>query len=321
MTITFICNQSLLDGMEWFDMFEIYDISSYQDDEIEHLGTKSKFWYFDKEEQKWRLFKSIQSKEHMRYGEDWAEKIACELAKLLRLPYADYELATYKGYRGVISTKFISDDKGEQLTLGNELLRPFVGGSDDDNPNLQYIDDVYEVMTKTIKHKPIGFKSDINIKTASEFFLGYLMFDVLISNQDRHNENWGCVVTLKGKKHLAPSYDHGASLARNESDETRKRRLESKDIGQKIETYVKRAKSHFQDKESKNRIKLIECFKLYAEKEPNAKKAWLNRLNQISDDDIYAIIQKIPDELMSEIAKTFTYQLILANKKSLCDLI
>lgn len=56
-------------------------------------------------------------------------------------------------------------------------------------------------------------------------------------------------------------------------------------------------------------------------KEPNAKKAWLNQLNQISDDDIYAIIQKIPDELMSEIAKTFTYQLILANKKSLCDLI
>lgn len=36
MTITFIRNQSLLDGMEWFDMFEIYDISDYQHDDIEH---------------------------------------------------------------------------------------------------------------------------------------------------------------------------------------------------------------------------------------------------------------------------------------------
>lgn len=306
--------------MYHIEKYKIYDISLYQNDGIESLGTKHKFWYLDIEQKQWFLFKSIQSKGYMRYGEDWAEKIACELAKLLNLPHAHYELAFHSEERGVISTKFISDDKGEQLVLGNELLRPFVGGSNDDNPNLQYIEDVYEVMTKNIKYKPIGFKSDVDIKTASEFFVGYLMFDVLISNQDRHNENWGCIVTNKGKKHLAPSYDHGASLGRNESDDTRINRLESNDIGQRIETYVKKAKSHFKDKVSGRRIKLIECFELYAEKEPKAKKAWLNRLNQISDDEIYAIIQKIPDELMSEIAKKFTYELILANKKSLCDL-
>lgn len=143
----------------------------------------------------------------------------------------------------------------------------------------------------------------------------------MISNQDRHNENWGCVVTLKGKKHLAPSYDHGAGLARNESDKKRKNRLNTKDKGQSIENYAKKAKSQFKDPQTGKRLKLLDCFTLYAEKEPNAQKAWLNRLKKISDDEIYAIIQKIPDELMSEIAKEFTHRLILANKKSLCDLI
>lgn len=98
------------------------------------------------------------------------------------------------------------------------------------NPNLQYIEDVYKIMTETTQYVPLGF-NHAEIKTASEVFLGYLMFDVLISNPERHNENWGCVVTLKGKKHLALSYDHGAGLVRNESDETRKNRLNTKNKG------------------------------------------------------------------------------------------
>lgn len=300
------------------EQFRIFDVSNYQYDDIEQVGTKEKFWCSHGQDKV--LFKSIKSKRYMREGEDWAEKIACELAELLGLPHAKYELATYYGERGVISYNFISDNNGEYLTLGNELLQPFFGGLVDENPNIQYVEDVYKIMTETIQYVPLEF-THAEIKTASEVFLGYLMFDVLISNQDRHNENWGCIVTLNGKKHLAPSYDHGAGLGRNESDETRKNRLNTKDKGQSIENYVKKAKSQFKDPQTGKKLKLLECFEQYAMKEPNAKKAWLNRLNQISDDDIYAIIQKIPDKLMSEIAKTFTYQLILANKKSLCDLI
>ena len=101
--------------------YEIHDISHYEQDIFEQLGTKSKFWYTN-EENRTILFKSISSKNGERVGEDWAEKIACELAKLIGLPHAHYELATYNGRRGIITPNFISS-KGEHLTTGNELLQ------------------------------------------------------------------------------------------------------------------------------------------------------------------------------------------------------
>ena len=224
---------SMTDSSEFY---EIYNISNYDKDILEQLGTKSKFWYINEKDES-ILFKSISSKNGERIGEDWAEKIACELAKLIGLPHANYELATYHGMRGVVTPNFISP-KGEALTTGNELLQT-LEQFDPELPNIQYIDDVYYVMQNMIIGKPLKFDSFPNIKTASEFFVGYLMFDTLISNQDRHNENWGRIVTPKGMTHLAPSYDHGASLARNESDETRLRRLQSKDQGLQIATYVR----------------------------------------------------------------------------------
>lgn len=120
------------------------------------------------------MFKSIKSKQYLREGEDWAEKIACELAELLDLPHAKYELATYHG-KGGISYNFISDNNGEYLILGNELLQPFFCGVVYGNPNLQYIEDVYKIMTETTQYVPLGFNY-AEIKIVSEVFLGYLMY-------------------------------------------------------------------------------------------------------------------------------------------------
>lgn len=212
--------------------YAIYDISEFDSDSLEQLGTKSKFWYVNQDDE--YLFKSVTSSTGERLGEDWAEKIACELAELLSLPHAHYELAIYKGVRGVITKNFINKNlaqRSESFTTGNELLQEHVLQLGVENPNIQYVEHVYKVMNDKIEGKPLGFSSLSNIKTASDFFVGYLMFDALISNQDRHNENWGMIITSKGDTHLAPSYDHGASFARNESDETRKLRLESRDKG------------------------------------------------------------------------------------------
>lgn len=234
-----------------------------------------------------------------------------------------YELAVHKGIRGVITKNFInknSKQRSESFTAGNELLQEYILAVDDENPNIQYIDHVYTIMRKNIVGKPLGFSSILNIKTASDFFIGYLMFDALISNQDRHNENWGMIITSKGDKHLAPSYDHGASLARNESDMTRQTRLESTDIGQKIETYVKRAKSQFQNSETGKRLKLLEAFRLYGLMENQAALTWLNKLKEINHDQIKSIIDKVPDKLMSDVAKRFTLELIICNKENLLQM-
>ncbi|MDC5497596.1 hypothetical protein OHX04_04045 [Acinetobacter baumannii] len=297
--------------------YNIFDISHVESDLLEQLGTKSKFWYLSKGEE--FLFKSVQSNTGERLGDDWAEKISCELAALLELPHAHYELAIHKGVRGVITKNFISE-RGEQLMLGNELLEGLVSSAEEGNPNIQFIEDVYKIMRNTIINKPIGFSSLANIKSASDFFVGYLMFDALIANQDRHNENWGTIITVKGVKHLAPSYDHGASLARNVSDEEKRIRMTSKDKGQQIPTFVLKAKSWFLEKEiagKKKRLKLLDAFRRYALMERVAAKSWLEILNKVKDDDVRLIIDRVPETLMSSTSKDFTYELILCNKANL----
>src|SRR5947208_3347766 len=57
-------------------------------DAPEQLGTKKKYWYMA-EDGRWMLFKA----EERGYGEDWSEKIVCELAGLLGIPHVHYELA------------------------------------------------------------------------------------------------------------------------------------------------------------------------------------------------------------------------------------
>lgn len=59
---------------------------------------------------------------------------------------------------------------------------------------------------------------------------GYLMLDVLIGNQDRHDENWAIIINEVTKDtYLSPSYDHSAGLARGLSDQEGEEKLKTKD--------------------------------------------------------------------------------------------
>lgn len=300
--------------MDDSEQFPIVDISQYEPLETEQLGTKSKFWYRDENNDMF-LFKSINTKNKkgdniQRIGEDWAEKIASELAELLGVPHAEYDLAVHRGINGVITKNFISNNKGEYLTLGNELI---------ENVNrkgeFQNVIRVDTILNRIIKKKPLNFDSYTNIKTASEFFTGYLMFDTLISNQDRHSENWGMVETTKKTNHLAPTFDHAASLGRNESDKKRIIILENQNGSLNISQYVSRANSYFTHKD--NRLKVFDVFKFFAEKNKSAALEWISKLETLSNDNIRLIINRVPDLIMTEISKDFAYELICQNKANI----
>ena len=304
-----------------YDMYEIMNISNINKDSIEYLGTKDKFWYIHNGEN--FLFKSIQvlgrnNKLHLRPGEDCAEKIACEIAKLLYIPHVHYELADYSGLRGVVSKNFISKDKGESLISGNELLEKISFNGDDKEVVHQQLPRVIAVMETMTMRKPLGFNTRSNIKSAGEFFVGYLMLDALISNQDRHNENWGMIQRVNGKRHLALSFDHGASLGKNITDEEKKERMNSNDIGRNVSTYTGRAKSWFYLSNDKStRLKVMEAFIQFGKIYPNAYKAWIRRLIKIDDKEFNNIINRIPNSLMSEISKKFAFEMIKCNKHTI----
>lgn len=68
--------------------YNIISVDPARTDATEHLGTRPKFWYLDPHGERW-LFKA----EERGTGEDWAEKIACELARVMGLPRVEYDLA------------------------------------------------------------------------------------------------------------------------------------------------------------------------------------------------------------------------------------
>lgn len=94
--------------------FSIVGIEDNAPEFPEQLGTKEKFWLRLAGER--HLFKIGRS----GTGENWAEKIAADLAELLGLPHAHYDLAVWKGRRGVISPGIVPENG--RLILGNELL-------------------------------------------------------------------------------------------------------------------------------------------------------------------------------------------------------
>lgn len=104
------------------------------------------------------------------------------------------------------------------------------------------------------------------------------------------------------------------------SDEIRNIRLTTKDRGQEVSQFVLKAKSWFLNRETNSRIKLLDAFNEYALMEREAAKSWLKILRELDDDKIHLLISRVPEELMSPVAKDFTFKLIQCNKLNLLAL-
>lgn len=305
--------------------YDVFDISNFKHEEFEPLGTKAKYWCSDKFGNDY-LFKSIETQDSKnnavsRDGEDWSEKVSCEIAKSLLIPCANYELAYDRETRGVITKNFITSDNA-YLVTGNEILKNYSAPINIENTKKtekQNIMHVYIILRRIIRNKPLGFNSRLHIKSAADFFTGYLMLDALLSNQDRHSENWGLIVTGKGRFHLAPSFDHAAGLGRNESDETKTNRLNSTDKGQQITTYVQRAKSYFYLKEK--RLKTFKAFEYFGILNPKAALSWLEQLDGLTADVMQAIIAPMPVEIMSDVSKRFALEMLICNRSNMMKLV
>ena len=228
-------------------MFPIRKVDQTQSEDIEYLGTKRKFW-FTVDGRRF-LFKA----EERGTGEDWAEKVVCELARLLGLPHIEYELAhEFEGAKpiqpGVICPTFVP--RPLVLILGNQLLyvrdpQYPVKSAVKYGVSAHTVDAVAAVLPLLNAPSPVWMEhAPAGISTALGVFVGYVMLDAWVANQDRHHQNWGAILD-DSQISLAPTYDHGASLARNLTDEERKARLQTRDQNQSVEHFAARARSGF----------------------------------------------------------------------------
>lgn len=144
------------------------------------------------------------------------------------------------------------------------------------------------------------------------------MLDAWIANQDRHHENWGAL--WEGQEgRLAPTFDHGAGLARNLLDTEREERLTSKDRGRTVAAFVARGRSAFYAAGGSRPLELRQTFLAFAERAPRAAGSWKERLGQVTRDQVWGILEEVPDERMSATCKRFTAELLLANQRRLLE--
>ena len=303
-------------------MYPIFDIRPHAAESLEQLGTKYKFWYTDL-----NFGPSLFKEGRPGTGENWAEKIACELASLLQLPHAHYEFAKYGDRNGVLTPSLVSG--GARLILGNELLLTFLTDYTTNQSKvyrqrehtLRRLLGYFRAGAETIG-APYGFRRTDRIATALDVFVGYLMFDAWIANQDRHDQNWALLRTSEGNTYLSPSFDHGSSLARNERDARRHTMLTTRDMGQHISKYVQGARSALYpqgaDHDTKSLL-TIEAFAQAARLAPAAVSEWRERLSILTNQQVSEVIEAVPDELMSRVAKDFTLELLRLNRLRILD--
>jgi hypothetical protein len=266
------------------------------------------------------LFKfRIKSKGEGTTGEDWSEKVCSELCNLLNLPHAEYDFAEWKSHKGVICPSFVPENG--RLVLGNELLVTI----NKRYPKEQFYkvqEHTLKVVLAIMKWKPLKVPIDWSgltmIETALDVFIGYLMLDAWIGNQDRHHENWGLIVGPDLTVHLAPTFDHASSLGWNLPDHIREERLKTNDQRKSVKQYVERARSAFfasrtSEKPMSTMVAFTEAMKL----KPSAGRAWLQRIQSVPKTDISAIFSAIPKNRISPLGMEFALKMLEVNRERL----
>lgn len=177
--------------MKDFSFWEKYDGAS------EGSGRSEKIWLLNPDTDQIGLFKfkkDIYTTDHV------SECIAYELAKLLDIPCAKFELGTYQGREGSMSYNIV-DREGAILIEG-----------------IYCISAIYNFDAERLIDVETGEKYSLEMirkvlepMELFDSFLPLLVFDFLIGNTDRHQSNWALILE-NGKLSLSPLYDNSSSL-------------------------------------------------------------------------------------------------------------
>lgn len=299
--------------------FEIFDLEGVVPESLEQLGTKEKFWFTHP-----ALGSCLCKFPRPHTGEDWAEVVASQLAQRMKLPHASYFFGIYGSANTVITPTFAP--KPSTLILGNQLLvEVFPDKYGIAHTKFrQQSHTIHLVMTALASVKiqfPLGWVAMNWIDKASDLFIGYLALDALIGNTDRHHENWGVIAFWEQGKvvfRLAPTFDHASSLGCHLRDDTKSRRLETRDLNYSCEAYARKAQSAlFLTDISPKPLSTIDAFLRAAQMRLAAAKGWLDVLNGIDDAELAILLKQVPVDRLSDTSRQFALRMLIANRHAL----
>lgn len=178
--------------MKDFSFWKEYDGAS------EGSGRSEKIWLQNPDTGQIGLFKF---KKDIDTTDNISECIAYDLACVLGIPCAKFEVGMYEGREGSMSYNILK--KPDQILVEGihfiMLMYPKY------NPEL-FID----TMTSN-RYSIEMIKKAIERFVPIDDLLKMLMFDYLIGNSDRHQNNWAILIE-NGKMQWSPLYDNSSSL-------------------------------------------------------------------------------------------------------------
>ncbi|MEI2341595.1 HipA domain-containing protein [Priestia megaterium] len=268
----------------------ISDISHWErDDKLNASGTREKFWLINPDNKERYIFKLPKE----GTGEIWAEKVASEIGKKLRLEMMDVSIAKYENRHGLLLTNFVNYGEEEHFD-GGDLLKALIDGFDPNVLTDYTLDNILRCLG------PLNLEKEI---------VRVIIFDALIGNQDRHCENWG-VIQKGGEIRLTPIYDNGASLGFSNKEDKVKKMLENPNM---FSAFTNRGKSIIgisSKKKPKIKALLSEIYALF----PDVVSEEVERLYYLQTEEIKHILEIIPLDIMSETYKTWVERLLIYRK-------
>ena len=275
----------------------------------ETMGSKDKSWFLLPDRQERWLFKYARVNQNVCTGEDWAEKIAAEIAELLGVPHCLVELAEFEGRRGSLSRRFPELlQPGVELIHGNDLLAGLVLGYEREK-RFHQSDHTLENILAAIAGAIPDEKERYEAMTT---LAGYVVLDALILNTDRHHENWAVLRETRPsgivRHRLAPSFDHASSLGRELLAEKLEKWEKEK---WRAGWYAKRAPGGIYLKEDQeqgeNPIRLAEFALRWR---PRRVAPWLEKLHGLNLAQLSDIVHRVPQAVMPKQSQTFCVALL-----------
>ncbi len=218
-------------------------------------------------------------------SEACSEKMSYEIAKVLGYKCARIELARdLEGTLGILNYLFIEIGNTEHIDAVSYL-------NIHNNERSKYY--TISNIKKTLD------ELDVNLFRE---FIKVMIFDALVGEQDRHEENWG--IQRVGKKYeFSPLYDNGCNLLRNFKDESY---AESYYSGIKnFDTYINKSKTIIYKEDHKKQYKHFELIEYLNKNYYDIVQNEIRNLNKLTDKVIEAIVEKIPDDLITEKHKKY----------------
>lgn len=297
------------------DQWTVVDASSWTLAGEEPQGLRPHVWLSHESRERTWLFKHPDVEPDHPLGEDLTEKLASELAGVFGIPAARVDLAVRDDLRGCL-VEDLRWSKGSHES-GQTLLPEVVEGYDPgDSEHVGY--NVANIRRALGRFAAPPASPTPDTFEAFDVFAGYLVFDALIANGDRHDRNWAVLIRppgVHGPDALCGSYDHASSFGFNMSDEQRRRRLSEGTV----ESWAKKgAARQFEHRRGQRRQSLVElACSAVALCSPRVQQHWLDAVLSVQSDVVRALLDAAPG--LSETTRQFTNEVIMINRGRLRD--